>query len=122
MKFGLKNLITNSTSVKVAYHDPCELGRLNKIYDAPRKLLLSIPLIQLEEPFRTNINSWCCGAGAGVQAGYPDLCQKIAADRYGELQDPGADYIITACPNCTHALGQVGKIYDLIEFLTKFLI
>ncbi len=118
----IKDLLSNSESKKVTYHDPCELGRLNNIYDPPRQLLQSIPNIQLIEPFRTRINSWCCGAGAGVQAGYPDLCKQIATDRFNELQSTKADFIVTACPNCQHSLGKVGKIFDIIEFLNKFLI
>ncbi len=118
----IKELISNSESKKVTYHDPCELGRLNKIYDPPRQLLQSIPNIKLIEPFRTRINSWCCGAGAGVQAGYPDLCKDIATDRFNELQRTKADFIVTSCPNCLHSLGKVGKVYDIIEFLNKFLI
>ena len=116
----IKNFISNSKPIKVTYHDPCELGRLNKIYDPPRQLLQNISNIQLIEPFRTRINAWCCGAGAGVQAGYPNLSKQIAIDRFNELQNTKADYIVTACPNCLHALGKIGKIHDIIEFLNIF--
>lgn len=118
---NIKNSFSNPESIKVTYHDPCELGRLNNIYDPPRQLLQNIPNTQLIEPFRTRINSWCCGAGAGVQAGYPTLSKQIASDRYNELKNTKADYIVTSCPNCLNALGKVGKIYDIIEFLNTFL-
>lgn len=117
----IENFIKNSQPLKLTYHDPCELGRLNNIYDPPRQLLQNIPNVQLIEPFRTRINAWCCGAGAGVQAGYPDLSQKIANDRFNELKDTKADYIITACPNCIYALGKIGKVYEIIEFLNQFI-
>ena len=67
------------------------------------------------------INSWCCGAGAGVQAGYPELSKQIAEDRFNELKDTKADYIVTSCPNCVHALGNEGKVYDLVEFINEFI-
>jgi len=70
---NLKKIFSNTKDIKVTYHDPCELGRLNKIYDPPRQLLENIPNTQIIEPFRTRINAWCCGPGAGVQAGYPNL-------------------------------------------------
>lgn len=117
----IKDLISNSKSLKITYHDPCELGRLNKIYDPPRQLLLSIPNIQLIEPFRTKINAWCCGSGAGVRAGYEDLSRQISEDRYSELKKTQADFIITACPNCLNSLGRIGETYDIIEFLNKFI-
>ncbi len=116
-----KKIFSNTMDIKVTYHDPCELGRLNKIYNPPRQLLENIPNIHLIEPFRTKINAWCCGAGAGVQAGYPNLSKQISSDRYNELQDTKADYIVTSCPNCLHTLGKVGKIYDIIEFINQFM-
>ncbi|MFW9864601.1 MAG: (Fe-S)-binding protein [Candidatus Thorarchaeota archaeon] len=118
----IKKLISNEKTIKVTYHDPCELGRLNKIYDPPRQLLQNIPNVQLIEPFRTRINAWCCGAGAGVQAGYPELAKQISIDRFNELQNTKADFIVTSCPNCLYALGKAGKVYDIIEFLNQFLI
>ncbi|MFX0102723.1 MAG: (Fe-S)-binding protein [Candidatus Hodarchaeota archaeon] len=113
--------LKNEVPKKVTYHDPCELGRISMIYDTPRMLLEKIPLMQLVEPFRTKVNSWCCGAGGGVQAAYPDESKKIAKNRYDELKNTGADFIVTACPNCTHAIGQAGKIFDLAELLETFL-
>ncbi|MFX0025211.1 MAG: (Fe-S)-binding protein [Candidatus Hermodarchaeota archaeon] len=115
------DFISNSKPLKVTYHDPCELGRINKIYAPPRQLLQSIPNLKLIEPFRTGINAWCCGAGAGVQAGYSDLSKQIAINRFNELQNTKANFLITACPNCVYALGKVGKIYDIIEFLNNYI-
>lgn len=117
----IENFIKNSQPLKLTYHDPCELGRLNNIYEPPRQLLQNIPNVQLIEPFRTRINAWCCGAGAGVQAGYPNLSKQIATDRFNELKNTKADYIITACPNCIYALGKIGKVYEIIEFLNQFI-
>jgi Fe-S oxidoreductase len=51
---------------KVAYHDPCYIGRYNDIYDAPRELLSSIPGIELvEAPDRNRQRATCCGGGGG---------------------------------------------------------
>lgn len=118
----LKDFLKNSKPIKVTYHDPCELGRLNKIFLQPRKILQTIPNVQLIEPFRSQLNAWCCGAGAGVQAAYPDLSKKIAFDRYKELKDTAPDCIITACPNCVHSLSQFGQIMDIIEIIERYII
>ncbi len=51
---------------RVAYHDPCYIGRYNDIYDDPRELLRSIPGLELvEAPERNREKAMCCGGGGG---------------------------------------------------------
>ena len=60
--------ITPETPIneKVAYHDPCHLGRYTDIYDAPRRLLESIPGLELvEAPAQNRERAMCCGGGGG---------------------------------------------------------
>ncbi|MGY2061943.1 (Fe-S)-binding protein, partial [Nocardia gipuzkoensis] len=49
-------------SEKVTYHDPCYLGRHNKIYNAPRELMAASGAAVAEMP-RHGERSMCCGAG-----------------------------------------------------------
>ncbi|MDP6180096.1 MAG: (Fe-S)-binding protein, partial [Desulfatiglandales bacterium] len=45
------------------YHDPCYLGRHNEIYNEPRKLLNSLPGLNLVEMESSKDRSFCCGGG-----------------------------------------------------------
>ena len=50
---------------KITYHDPCYLGRVNEVFDAPRELLNAIPGVELIEMAHNKTNSLCCGGGGG---------------------------------------------------------
>jgi heterodisulfide reductase subunit D len=82
----------------VTYHDPCRLGRLAGVYDAPRKLLESIPGIELREMPRSRENGVCCGTTGWMNC---SSCSKeIQVERLTEASNTGAGTLVTACPKC----------------------
>lgn len=87
--------------VKVAYHDPCQLGRYMGITSQPRNILKSIGNVELVEPEWT-AGEWstCCGGGGGFEVVFPDMSQTLAEGRVMELTATGADIIVTQCPGC----------------------
>ncbi len=86
---------------KVTYQDPCYLGRHNDIYEEPRKVLNSIPGIELVEFRRCKADSLCCGGGGGrMWADFEAERERLANIRVREALDVGAEIIVTACPFC----------------------
>ncbi len=61
----IKPLLKKEIQARVAYHDPCYLGRVNGIFDEPRALLKAIPGVELVEMSHQRLNSLCCGGGGG---------------------------------------------------------
>ena len=95
---------TKSVAFTITYHDPCYLGRYNGIYDAPRRILQSIPGLELVEMINNRENSLCCGGGGGG-AWREDLPeQQLGMMRVREALDTGASVIATACPYCNYML------------------
>ncbi len=87
-------------SGKVAYHDPCDIGRHMEIYEPPRNIIKHIPGLKLVE-FKQNRNlANCCGGGGGMKGYDNDLSSAIAYKRIIEALDVGADMVISACPAC----------------------
>jgi heterodisulfide reductase subunit D len=92
----------NSLDKTITYHDPCHLGRHRKVYDAPRKVITTIPGVNfVEMPFNRN-RARCCGAGAGVKSGYPVDAVHMAKIRLQEAIDTGADILATSCVFCKY--------------------
>lgn len=94
---------------KVAYHDPCHLGRHAGVYDAPRDVLKAIPELELLEMRRNRENSRCCGAGGGFKIAFNEYAEEIAADRVREAAEVGAELIATPCPFCVVNLNAGAK-------------
>ena len=87
----------------VTYHDPCRLGRMAGIYDAPRELLQMIPGIQLVEMERSRENGVCCGTSGWMNC---SSCSKaIQVERLQEAlshrgRDPGDGLPQMRNPSC----------------------
>jgi Fe-S oxidoreductase/nitrate reductase gamma subunit len=97
---------------KYAYHDPCYLGRYQKIYDAPREILASIPGVRKVEMKNRREKSLCCGAGGGHY--FMDLKrgERINNLRVKQAHAAGADTIATGCAYCLHMLQDSLKLLN----------
>jgi Fe-S oxidoreductase len=109
---GLKD-----TQKKVTFHDPCFLGRWNKDYDSPRKVLKSLKGITLTEMEKIKKGALCCGGGGGnfytdILGGSEDSPARI---RVREAAETGADILAVACPNCLTMLEDAVKVEGLDE-------
>ena len=87
-----------SSSKPVTYHDPCRLGRLAGVFDAPRQLLQMLPGIQLVEMERNRENALCCGTSGWMECS--SHSKAIQTERMREAVQTGAQTLITACPKC----------------------
>jgi Fe-S oxidoreductase/nitrate reductase gamma subunit len=116
----------------VTYHDPCYLGRHNRIFEEPRDVIRSVPGTTLIEMGHHGPDSLCCGAGGGRmwQGKELDGEARMSEIRVREAHATGAEVLITACPLCLimleDALKTLGlekelKVMDLNELVLRSL-
>jgi heterodisulfide reductase subunit D len=89
---------------RVAFHDPCHLGRHNGLYEQPRRILGNIDGLTLVEMERNREEARCCGAGGGVKTAFPDLANDISVMRVRDAEAVGAEVLTTSCPFCYQSL------------------
>jgi len=85
---------------KVAYHDPCYLGRHNKIYDEPRRVLEGIPELELIELPDSHEDSLCCGGGGGRIWMETKKGERFSDIRIEQALEIGAEVLAVSCPYC----------------------
>ncbi len=113
--------------LRVAYHDPCRLGRHMGVYDEPRELIKKVPGVQLVELEDNREEAQCCGVAAMMNC---DQASRVLRQRrLDQVVDAGADVLVTTCPKCiAHlvCLQDEGnhdgfEIADLTQFLAGHL-
>jgi Fe-S oxidoreductase len=90
---------------KLTYHDPCFLGRHNKVYTPPREILAAVPGVQATEMHRCKERGFCCGAGGARMWMEERIGTRINTDRIEEALALDPDTISTSCPYCLVMLG-----------------
>jgi glycolate oxidase len=122
--------LKNGSPMKVAYHDPCDLGRHLNIFEPPRDLIKSIPGVTLVEFKNNRLLAKCCGGGGGLKAFDTTLSGEIAYKRMLEAVEVGAEVVVSACPSCKSNLqvasarlrkekkGRI-KVLDLTELVAE---
>jgi len=85
---------------RVAYHDPCYLGRHNRVFDQPREVLAAVDGLELVELPDARESSLCCGGGGGRIWMHTDNDERFGNLRLAQAQSVGAQVLATSCPYC----------------------
>jgi Fe-S oxidoreductase len=126
---GEGHLTFGGLEVRVAWHDPCDLGRHCGVYRAPRSVLGAVAGLEVAHSPLSGEHTLCCGGGGGLMAYDIGLAERVAAQKLEEDLAPlGAGSIVTGCPACILNLRSATRqgypgldVLDLSELLVKAL-
>jgi Fe-S oxidoreductase len=116
----------NNQGSKITFHDPCYLGRHNKIVTEPRRILHNIGHQLVEMPYH-GLKSFCCGAGgAQMWKEEEEGQERVNAHRFQEAQNTGATTLAVGCPFCMimltdaqKAAGSEMQVLDVAELVAS---
>ncbi len=108
---------------RVCYDDPCHLIHAQGIAAAPRKLLASIPGLELV-PHRNP--EACCGAAGIYNLTHPEMSARVLAPKLDALAEAAPEIVATANPGCAMQLaaglagrGIAARVVHPIELLEE---
>ncbi|MBE0517368.1 MAG: hypothetical protein IBX41_08300 [Methanophagales archaeon] len=120
------NMEVKKLDMKVAYHDPCHLGRDLGIYEEPRAVLEEVADVKRMK--REREQAWCCGSGGGVKSAFDDFALWSAGERLREAKEAGVEALVSACPFCKRNLNEAAEkekegieVYDIVELVNRSL-
>ena len=89
------------------YHDACHLGHAQKVRAQPRKVLRSIPDIELLDLPEAEL---CCGSAGIYNLVAPEAAGDLGRRKAENIRTTRPDIVVTANPGC---LLQIGKHLDM---------
>jgi glycolate oxidase iron-sulfur subunit len=108
---------------RVAYHDACHALRVQQIHDEPRRVLRSIPGLEIVEIAN---GDRCCGAAGLYSVTEPELSGRLRDEKVEAIRATGAKVLASANPGCTmqlhaglRALGVDVEVVHPIQLLDR---
>ncbi len=89
---NMKSVRTTAT-----YQDSCHLAHGQRVRSAPRKLLGSIPGLELRE---MPLSDLCCGSAGIYNVLHSDMALALLRKKMESVNTTGAEVIVTANPGC----------------------
>jgi len=110
-------------ALRVTYQDSCHLCHGQKVREAPRKLIRSIPGVEFVE---MQLSEQCCGSAGVYNVTETKASLDLLALKMGYARDSRAQAIVTANPGCMlqmragaaiHGTGQ--EVLHVVELLDR---
>ena len=113
---------TNSVEKRVTYQDACHLGNAQRITEAPRQLLRSIPGLELVDLPEAGM---CCGSAGTYSITQKEMSLRLGKRKVENVESTDAEIVATGNPGCAMQMAnalrragsstQVKYVVDLLD-------
>jgi len=114
---------TEHAPVRVTYHDACHLAHAQKVREAPRRLLRSLPGVEFVELPNAD---WCCGSAGIYNLTHPDMAEKQLGPKLDSIARVTPHVVVASNPGCllhmkrgAAARGERAELLHLVELLGR---
>lgn len=83
--------------MRVAYHDACHLQHAQSVREQPRRLLATIPQLEVAEIPEASL---CCGSAGVYNLLQPDTANQLGDRKVENLLTTNAEAVVSANPGC----------------------
>jgi len=108
-------------SLRVAYHDACHLQHAQRVKQPPRRVLQSIPGLEISEIGEADL---CCGSAGIYNLIEPEAAAALRDRKVRNILRTGADVVVSGNPGCMMQIqsgleiaGRPGRSLHFIELV-----
>src|SRR5262245_47050744 len=86
-----------SKPLRVTYHDACHLAHAQRVREAPRRLLRSLPGVEL---VALPNSDWCCGSAGVYNLTHPDMADAQLEGKLDAVASITPEVVVASNPVC----------------------
>jgi glycolate oxidase iron-sulfur subunit len=83
--------------LRVTYHDACHLAHAQRVREAPRRLLRSLPGIEFVALPNAD---WCCGSAGVYNLTHPDMADQQLVGKLDAVAGVSPEVVVASNPGC----------------------
>jgi len=107
--------------LRVTYHDACHLAHAQRVREAPRRLLRSLPGVEL---VALPNSDWCCGSAGVYNLTHPDMADAQLVGKLDAVASVAPEVVVASNPGCLLHMrrgakerGMTPRFVHLVELL-----
>ena len=110
-----------SRPLRIGYHDPCHLAHAQGVRQSPRRLLRSLPGIELVD---LPDSDWCCGSAGIYNLTHPEMADAQLGHKVDSIASVAPELVVASNPGCALHMdrgvrerGIEARVVHLVEVL-----